>query len=179
MNIDQVITQLKTYTKAFNHDGGAQVAGAAEAAQVIDKAWLARPAAYVIPLDDGAEENVSLNGLDQNVEETIAIIVDLDNTADQRGQKASATVEQARADLFSCLLNWMPDGSNAARGFSYAGGHLIQIDRERLHWEFRFSLKILITDADGWQQPAEPITEIVATLLDPDTEQETDIRFRV
>jgi len=179
MNVPQVIAQIKTTTQVFNHDGGAQVAGAAEAAQVVDKAWLLRPAAYVIPLDDSASENVSMNGLDQDVEETIAIIVDLDNSADQRGQSSVATVEQVRADLFSCLLNWMPDGSNATRGFSYAGGHLIQLDRTRMHWEFRFSLKILISDADGWQAPEEQITEIDATLIDPDTEQETGLKFRV
>ncbi|AOX16923.1 phage tail terminator protein [Kozakia baliensis] len=179
MNVDQVIAQIKAYTKFFNHDGAAQVAGAAEAAQVVDKAWLKRPAAYVIALDDAAGDNMSMNGLDQDVEESIAVIVDLDNTPDQRGQFAASTVDQARADLFSCLLNWLPGGANASRGFQYGGGHLIQLDRARLHWQFRFSLKILITDGDGWQAPSEPITEIDATLLDPDTEQATDIKFRV
>jgi len=179
MNADDVIRQIKANTRFFLHDGAPQVAGAAEATQAIDKAWLHRPAAYVIALEDEPEPNVSLNGLDQVVTESIAVIVDLSNRADQRGQEASSTVADARADLFTCLLNWWPDGANAIQGMSYAGGHLVQMDRERLHWQFRFSLKIQITDADGYQPPGDPVTDIHATLTNPDTLAPTPIAFDI
>lgn len=128
-------------------------------------------------MDDAPEENISLNGLDQNVTETIGIVVDLPNRADQRGQFASSLVDIARSDLFRCILNWRPDWANSSQGFNYAGGHLVHMDRERLHWQFDFSLKILITDEDGWQPPSDPIIGIEATLTDPESGETTPIGF--
>jgi len=179
MNLDDVILQIKANTTLLNHDGAAQVAGAAELAQVVDKAWLQRPAAYVLATEDDAEGNVSMNGLDQTVTETVGVVVDLDNTADQRGQFASSQIDAARADLFRCLLNWRPPNSMANQGFAYRGGHLVQMDRERLHWQFNFILKIQITDADGWQPPSDPITDIKATLINPETDQPTGLTFQL
>lgn len=181
MNIDAVIMQIRTYSTflAIDANGERCVAGAAELAQVVDKAWLKRPAAYVIPLDDAAEDNASQTRLDQNVTETIGIVVDLPNRTDQRGQHASSMVQEARADLFRCILNWRPEWACCWKGFSYAGGHLVHMDRERLHWQFDFSLKILITDEDGWQEPADSITGIEATLTDPATGKPTPLGFPV
>lgn len=179
MNIDAVIMQIRMHSTflAVDANGERCVAGAAELAQVVDKAWLKRPAAYVIPLDDAAADNVSSNGLDQDVTETIGIVVDMPNRADQRGQLASSMVDLARADLFRCILNWRPDWAASSQGFNYAGGHLVHMDRERLHWQFDFSLKILITDEDGWQPPADPIIGIEATLTDPENGKETPFGF--
>lgn len=70
------------------------------------------------------------------------------------------------------------DGNHPiSQGFNYAGGHLVHMDRERLHWQFDFSLKILITDKDGWQPPADPIIGIEATLTDPENGTETPFGF--
>ncbi|MFT8850164.1 hypothetical protein [Acetobacter orientalis] len=181
MNITDVIRQIRENSTflAQASNGERCCAGAAEFAQIVDKAWLKRPAAYVLPVEDDAEANVSQNGLDQSVTETISIVLDLPNVADQRGQASSALVTQARTDLFRCLLNWRPDWSTGNQGFSYAGGNLVQMDRERLHWQFRFSLKILITDEDGWQPSAEQITEISGTLIDPQTGADTPLGFVV
>ncbi|MCI1439819.1 MAG: hypothetical protein LKH07_05035 [Acetobacter peroxydans] len=181
MNIDAVIAQIRANSTflAVDPNGERCVAGAAELAQIVDKAWLRRPAAYVLPVQDETEPNVSLNGLDQTVTETISIVIDFPNRADQRGQVAASTLEAARADLFRCLLNWRPDWANSSQGFAYAGGHLVHMDRERMHWQFDFSLKILITDEDGWQVSGIPITEIDATLTDPQTGEPTVVGFKV
>jgi hypothetical protein len=178
MNIDAVIQQIRQYSQTLAKDtraGQTCVAGAAELAQIVDKAWLARPAAYVVPLADEPEGNVSMNGLDQVVTERIAVVVDMDNTADQRGQVASSSVETIRADLFRCLLNWWPSWANANKGFAYAGGQLVHMDRERLHWQFEFSLKIQITDDDGFIEPSVPITEVNTSVTDPVTGKPTPI----
>ena len=179
MNISDVIRQIRENSTflAQSTNGERCCAGAAELAQIVDKAWLKRPAAYVLPVEDDAEPNISQNGLDQYVTETISIVLDLPNIADQRGQASSALVADARKDLFRCLLNWRPAWSTGNQGFSYAGGNLVQMDRERLHWQFRFSLKIFITDEDGWQPPAEQITEISGTLTDPQTGADTPLGF--
>ena len=118
MNVDAVIMQIRATSTFLARDASGEccVAGAAELAQVVDKAWLKRPAAYVVPLDDAAADNVSSNGLDQDVTETIGIVVDMPNRADQRGQMASSMVDLARADLFRCILNWRPDWANSFCG---------------------------------------------------------------
>lgn len=180
MNIDAVIQQIRQYSQVLAKDsrtGQTCCAGAAELAQIVDKAWMTRPAAYVIPLSDEPEDNVSMNGLDQVVTERIGIVVDMDNTADQRGQFASSQVPTIRADLFRCLLNWRPSWAEAIKGFAYAGGQLVHMDRERLHWQFEFSLKIQITDDDGFIEPSTPITEGKATLTDPATGEATPLGF--
>jgi hypothetical protein len=181
MNISDVIRQIRENSTFLAKDPNGErcCAGAAELAQIVDKAWLARPAAYVLPVEDDAEGNVSQNGLDQDVTQTISVVVDLPNVADPRGQLSASTLDEARADLFRCLLNWRPAWSTGNQGFSYAGGNLVQMDRQRMHWQFRFSLKILITDEDGWQQPAEQITEINGILTDPQTGEETSLSFAV
>lgn len=181
MNINAVIAHIRANSTflALDQNGERCVAGAAELAQIVDKAWLSRPAAYVLPVQDEAEPNVSLNGLDQDVTETVSIVVDFSNRADPRGQLAASLLETARADLFRCLLNWRPEWANSSQGFAYAGGHLVHMDRERMHWQFDFSLKILITDQDGWQVEGDQITEIDATLTDPQTGDPTPVDFKV
>lgn len=163
MNLDAVITQLKTVAMF-----GGNVAGAAAFADGIDsQVWLPTPAAYVIPLDEDASENQNLNGLQQIVTERIGIIVNLDNSADRRGQTASDQYDTTRTAIFKAILNWRPDWhplnpelNREARGFYYQGGRLLDFDRARLFYQWEFALDITITDQDGWQPPAIPLLDI-------------------
>ena len=166
MNIDAVILQLKTYAPIFNGN----VAGLAQYELAKDQIWLPPPAAYVMPLDDEATPNKNLAGLNQIVTETVAIIVDLDNSADRRGQAASTdALLPIRTAVFAAILNWRPDGENAARGFAYARGGLISSDRARMRWQFDFAIENTITSDDGFQLPSEPLTDIVGTITDERT----------
>ena len=166
MNIDAVIQQLKTYAPIF----GERVAGIAEYELAKDQIWLQTPAAYVMPLDDEATPNRNLTGLNQVVTETVAVIVDLDNSADRRGQAASTdALLPVRTAVFAAILNWRPDSENAARGFAYARGGLIASDRARLRWQFDFAIENIITSDDGFQLPSAPLTDIVGTIVDQAT----------
>ena len=161
MNLDAVITQLKAYAPIFND----QVAGAADWELAQDQVWLKQPAAYVVAVDDEVTPNKDQTGLQQVVTQTIGIVVDLDNSADRRGQAASAdAVSEIRAAIWAAILNWRPDSENAIRGFAYARGGYIKSNRARLLWQFDFSIEVTITEHDGFQVPAPSLVEIDATI---------------
>lgn len=166
MNIDAVIQQLKTFAPIFNGN----VAGIAEYELAKDQFWLPQPAAYVMPIDDEVSPNKDMTGLQQIVTETVAIIVDLDNSADRRGQAASSdALLPVRTAVFAAVLNWRPDSENAARGFSYARGGLLYSDRARMRWQFDFSIENTITDHDGFQPPAPPLVDISGDIINQAT----------
>ena len=157
MNIDAVITQIKTFAPIFQGN----VAGAASYAQAADQVFLPQPAAYVIDVSDETEPNQDMNGVYQIVREKIGVIVDLDNRADQRGQAAATSaVNTMRAALWAALLGWRPDPQRQSRGFAYAGGGLIGegINRQYLRWQFDFVIETTIEDEDGWQPSSAPLS---------------------
>lgn len=172
MNVDEIITQLKTYAPMF----AGNVAGAAEWELAQDQVWLKQPAAYVIPMEDEASENLDMVGLQQVVTETLSIVVDLDNSADRRGQTAATgAINVVRAAVWAAVLAWRPPSDNATQGFSYAGGGYVRSNRARLIWRFDFHLKTTITEHDGWQVPSVPLVDIRGTATDAGTGQPLSI----
>lgn len=166
MTIDDVIAQLKAYAPVF----AGNVAGAAEWELARDQVWLPQPAAYVVQVEDEASPNTDRTGLQQIVTQTIGIVVDLDNSADRRGQGASTdAVSQIRTAVFAAVLNWRPGSANAARGFAYARGGYLQSNRARLIWQFDFAIETTITDHDGFQVPFEPLIDLRGTVTDQET----------
>lgn len=164
MNIDTIITQLRDQATVFSGN----VAGAAEYALAQDQTWLSMPAAYVVPLDDEPGPNLKKTGVLQLVTQTVMVMCLLDNSADRRGQAAaSVAVSTVRSSLFAALLNWLPPDINAAQGFRYARGGLVgDPNRARLWWQFDFAIDETITDAQGFQQPSTPLTQISGSVTD-------------
>lgn len=164
MNLDKVITQIKSKVAIFNGN----VAGAAAYANAVaDQVWLPTPAAYIIPLDEDSTGNEQQSGLQQIITERIGVIVQLDNTGDRRGQGAILEYDGARTALFSQILDWRPDwdvnnptANREARGLYYAGGRLVDFDRARLFYQFDFALDITVTEADGWSPDSVALTSI-------------------
>jgi len=180
VQIDLVIAQLKARAPIF----AGNVAGAAEYENAVkDQTWLKLPAAYVVPLDMDAGENQLQTGLIQVVTERVGVIVVMDNRADRRGQGAAVGTYQTQAAIFRAILNWRPDSSgdnpgaqtgnwqadHESRGFTFAGGFLRGWDLARLFYEFDFALDVTITDDDGWQPEAVPLTDIAMTIIDQST----------
>lgn len=159
MNLQAVIEQIKANCPLF----GGRVAGAAEFAASKDQVWMDLPACYVIPLEESAGENTISNALRQLITEQVGVVVEFDNRADRRGQSVAETFEDMKAGIFAAVLNWRLDPQRAARGLEYAGSRLLDFDRARLFYQWDFSLTSLITDKDGWQVPAEPLTLIDAS----------------
>jgi len=168
VNLDLVITQLRAYCPAL-----LAVAGVADfdtgmktVVAISDPGTgaLIYPVAVVMPLDDEADPNDTLAGLSQVVTETIGVIVEFDASADRRGQGGVSQVETMKYALFRALLNWQVDGTRAARGLYYGGGELLEFDRARLFWQFRFSHDATITEADGFQNYGPPLASILSTV---------------
>ena len=154
MDLDAVVAQLKANVSML----GGRVAGAAAFAKSVeDETWMAQTAAYVVPLDEDADENPPGSGLEQHVTERFGVIVSFTNEADRQGQHASSQFLPMRKALWAALLNWRVDPLAAAQGLQYAGGQLLDFDRARLFYQWSFSLHRLLTDADGWQEPAVPL----------------------
>ena len=167
MNINIVIAQLRMYAHVF----GGRVAGAADFANGLEtNVWMDSPSAYVIPLDEDAQDNESNVGLVQRITERVGVIVALDNTADRRGQDAATSLHDLRSDIWAAVLNWRPDGSSQTKGFAYGGGQLRDFDRGRLFYQFEFTIETTVSDDDGWQADRIPLTEIDLVGTNPDTQ---------
>jgi len=167
MNIQAVISQLKTYAPIF----GNRVAGAAEFAQSVEKqVFITLPAAYVMPRDEDAERNnEGTNCLFQRVWERITVVVELDNSTNRQGTVAITSVETVKYVVFAALLNWRIDPNNCPRGLEYAGGRLGNVDRGRLFYEFDYQLEVIITDDDGFQVTPDVLNTIETDIQITDT----------
>lgn len=165
MNLEAVVEQLRTHCPSFEN----RVAGAANFAIGLETTVnLKLPACFVVPEAEEAAEQKGLTGYDQLVTEQVLIIVEFDNRSDRRGQSVTLLYDAMRRELWRALLNWRPppaagDTQRAARGFWFGGGQLIDFDRARLFYQWRFCLDITVTDLDGWQEPLDPLEEIDVT----------------
>lgn len=146
MDIDNIIAALRTRCPSF----ATRVAGAAQFKMLPEAAAMAVPCAFVLPLDDSPDPPASPNMVRQYLEEGFAVVVAIDNTVDERGQAGSHTVQSLRAELWRALLGWQPTAQH--NGIGYGGGHLLQVDRARLWFQFEFSAGFEIGPEDGWQE---------------------------
>lgn len=146
MDIDNIIAALRTRCPAF----ATRVAGAAQFKMLPETAAMATPCAFVLPLDDSPDPPASPNMVKQFLDEGFAVVVAIDNSVDERGQASSYTVQSLRTELWRALLGWQPTPQHS--GIAYGGGHLLQIDRARLWFQFEFSAAFEIGPEDGWQE---------------------------
>lgn len=169
MDISLVIQQLRAYCPVL----GGRIGGAADFDKGVETViaitdpltkQFVYPVAVVIPLEDEPGSNDILDGNLQVVTETIGIIVEFDATADRRGQGAASQVEAMKYSLFAAVLSWVIDPNRGARGLFYAGGELLDFDRARLFWMFRFSFEATISDADGFVPRGDPLTNVTQTM---------------
>lgn len=145
MDLLAIIQAIKDRCQSF----ATNVAGAAEYKRLSESANLTMPAAYVIPMDDSPDSMPNTNGYRQGLRDSIAVIVVLSNTADERGQGSITSVSAIRAELWAALLGWEPDADHDR--LEYEGGQLIDLDRSRLYYQFEFSALTEIHEADTWQ----------------------------
>lgn len=148
MELEPIIKALRERCPIFSD----RVGGAAQFKLLPENAALPVPCAFVIPLDDSPDEARSQNSVRTNLKDSFAVVVALSNTADEKGQAASGGMHAMRATLWSALLGWQPDEDYD--GINYEGGHLVQIDRARLWYQFEFGASMEIGPEDGWQLPA-------------------------
>jgi len=145
VDLNAVIDQIRTHCPVF----AGRVVGTAEFKPLPEGSNMFLPAAYVVRLDDQPGEKMAQNDVQQPITESFAVIVALDNSADERGQAPATTVDTIRGALFRALIGWQP--SHDYRGFSYDGMALLTRDRSRLWYQFEFSTLWYIGPEDGWQ----------------------------
>jgi hypothetical protein len=160
--IGPTIEQLRAYCPLL----AGNVAGAAEFRLGLQNynANLPLPAGYVIPLDQEAEKgNEQMTGLFEVIDKTVGIVVEFDATPDRRGQAPVMNYDEMEDALFRAVLNWSPVMCRVLnnQGFYFSGGRFLDLDRARLFYQWEFTLRYQITDADGWQPPqGEDLVEI-------------------
>lgn len=144
MNLNAVIAQLRDRVPELE----GRVAGAATFAILQEGAALKIPCAYVVPLDDNADQQLSSNGYRQSVDDSFAVIVALSNKVDERGQAAAMEIHDMRARLFAALLGWSPD--EFYDKVEYEGGSMLHMDRARMYYQFEFKANFEIGTEDTW-----------------------------
>lgn len=145
MQLDPIIQALRARCPVFAN----RVAGAADFKALEESTNLAVPSAFVIPLDDNPEDNTSGNSIRQSLTDSFAVIVAISNTADEKGQGATATVHTLRIELWAALLGWQPGADYD--GITYQGGQLLRMTRARLWYQFEFGAAMEIGPSDGYQ----------------------------
>ena len=144
MQLELIIAQMRALCPSFN----GRVAGAAEFKPVSEGAALPVPCAFVIPLDDRPEPPKVHNAVGQEMTDSFAVIVGLDNRTDEKGQSGASSVHAIRAEVWRALLGWIPGPVNTVNpatdynGIFYEGGSLLSLDRARLWYQFEFGARL-------------------------------------
>lgn len=146
MQLEPIIAALRTRCTSYSN----RIAGAAQFKVLPEAAAMAVPCAFVIPLDDSPGESRSQNSVRQPLTDSFAVVVAVSNVADEKGQASSHSIDAVRAELWKALLGWQPDLRYDA--ITYEGGHLLQIDRARLWYQFEFGAQMEIEPGDGYQE---------------------------
>ncbi|CNF13733.1 hypothetical protein ACLIXB_004324 [Yersinia enterocolitica] len=164
MKLSLIINALRLRCPSF--DG--RISGAAEYAPLAETAKMKIPAAWVIPLADNVGEQKSQTDYWQDLTDGFAVIVVLDNTPDQRGQKAAFdAVDDIRAELFKALLGWEPE--SCYDPIQYDGGNLLDMNRAHLYYQYDFSAirDITVEDTHQWDD-LQQLAELERIMVDVD-----------
>lgn len=184
MKLIPIVAALRARCTRFEN----RVAGAAQFKAIPDSGKLKLPAAYVVPSEDVTGEQQSQTDYWQEVTEGFSVIVVLSNERDEKGQWASYdAVHYVRAEIWKALLGWGPDPE--AYEIRYAGGALLDLNRHELYYQFDFTVRFDIGEADTRQQDdLNALDELKTLSIDVDfiepgngtdgiIEHHTEIRF--
>ncbi|WP_038926706.1 phage tail terminator protein [Dickeya ananatis] len=147
MKLSPIVATLRQKCPKF----AGRVAGAAQLKALPDVAKMHLPAAYVVPSNDDAGENKSQTDYWQDVKEGFAVVVVLNNTADERGQAAVYdAVHDIRTELWTALLGLNPEPENGDV-IQYVSGQVVAMDAARLYYQFDFVRNREISEEDTRQ----------------------------
>jgi len=109
-----------------------EVAGAADLQSVL-AGRITPPAAFVFRVQTRAGENSIVNGVDQRVTETYAVVIVTRNVRDPRGADSSDDNEALASSVSTALLGWQP--ASDADPLEYDGGRLLSLSDGFLFWQ--------------------------------------------
>lgn len=124
-----------------------RVGGTASIEDLHEYGKLPVPAAYVIPMGETPGEQQDMNGYEQGVEVSFAVVVFLDNASDEAGQAAVTQLAAIQKQIFKALLGWDPPNYDA---IEYSGGSLVDLDRSRFVYQFEFTSAYVLDYVDTW-----------------------------
>lgn len=157
MNILQIITQIQSIATYFNNN----VSGAAEYANAVNNnEKMVYPSAFVVNTMETAGEIETYGGFIQNCTYHFSVYVVVNASLDRGGLNGMQQLEIAKASLFSAILYWNPDPNNSNRGIYYQGSQLVEFDKARIFYEFKFAYDLIISSANGYQVPSYSLTQI-------------------
>lgn len=173
MKLKPVIENLRQYCPRFQ----GRVGGSAllESLEECDKYPV--PSAYVLPSDDIVGEQRSQTDYWQTLTEGFSIVVALDNEYDERGRVEDVdAIDNIRTEIFRALLGWEPD--EGCGSISYAGGHLLDIDRYSLHYQFDFKRENEINFEDTRQYTdLNNLHDLHTVAIDVDNNEHVEINL--
>ena len=102
-----VIPRLRAQCPIFAN----RVAGSATYRQVSLQDDFPVPHAFVLPMSEMADGDITLSSVDQELTTRFAVVVAVSNTNDERGQAASEAIYDVRAQLIAALVGWTPDAT--------------------------------------------------------------------
>jgi hypothetical protein len=159
-----IVAALRARCSRFEN----RVGGAAQFKAIPESGKMKLPAAYVVPSEDVTGEQQSQTDYWQEVTEGFSVIVVLSNERDETGQWASYdAVHDVRAEIWKALLGWEPDPESYE--IRYAGGTLLDLNRYELYYQFDFTVRFDIGEADTRQQDdLDALKELKTISIDVD-----------
>lgn len=133
MKLSHVVHTLRHFGLSFE----GRVSWIAKFSSVKDTTFSELPAAYVVPLDDKAQNNKSKTDYWQNVTESFGVIVVLKLIGEQGKQEIYDLVENIKVELWQVLLGL--ELTPFHYPIQYDGGKLLDLDKDRICYQFNFS----------------------------------------
>lgn len=107
------------------------------------------PACYVFVLNESPNETQrSENSYYQEISTTIAVVIVVDATLDNRGQTAIDIFEDCKEQLFKALLNWSPIETDNFAVYEYSAFNLLSLNKAYLAAQCEFTCNYVITFED-------------------------------
>lgn len=119
------------------------VSGAADFATAAESRPRILPAAYVLPLQEGAGSNaLSAGGVAQLIAASYGVALAVANVSDATGRAALLDLKTVRDALSPALLGWTPGDDLAP--FEFGGGSLLGFHNGVLWWQDVYSTEFII-----------------------------------
>ncbi len=148
----EVISTINALRKRCPSFGG-RVYGAAEFGNIqlgaVSPSLL--PAAYVVcTREDPSESNRSSTSFYQEIINTIAVVVVVSNSLDERGQNSSVEMESLKAEIFKAILGWGPNYKEDSQSYyEYNAYSVLTVHNAALVVQLDFQITTAIDENDA------------------------------
>jgi hypothetical protein len=140
MKLRSIIEDLRAYCPTLRK----RIFGVAEYATLDDTASADLPCAFVLPLTETTEDPQSFTRYRQAVKFEFAVVLMVNNAADEQGLSAWEQAVDLKKEVFHALLGKEIDRDP----IQYEGLSIVDLNRARLIVQLEFSVEFDIVDGD-------------------------------